>query len=244
VALNSGSIRVLNLPGDGAVKPLPVNVQAGDARIVMRGADLESAVKRDLTTGPETFTRLNQGTGILSNGIKTLDLAVNGVNSATKARIIDAPISALPPVGVRPLAEGAPVKDLGVAAIQVAAPKAELINTLPGDLRGTTDLAVNSGLKTAILSAPVALGSMTNTKPLSVDVVVPPRSFGVIKNPDTGLLDLTLTGTAGKGEILPTVTSPLPNAPTLNETLLSTVVKSPTTVPIIDPSKLSLFRKE
>lgn len=240
VALNSGSIRVLNLPGDGAVKPLPVNVQAGDARIVMRGADLESAVKRDLTTGPETFTRLNQGTGILSNGIKTLDLAVNGVNSATKARIIDAPISALPPVGVRPLAEGAPVKNLGVAAIQVAAPKAELVNTLPADLRGTTDLAVNSGLKTAILSAPVALGSLS-TKPLSVDVVVPPRSFAVTKNPDTGLLDLALTGTTGKGEILPTVTSTLPNAPTLNETLVNTVVKSPTTIQIIDTSKLKLF---
>jgi hypothetical protein len=240
VALNSGSIRVLNLPGDGAVKPLPVNVQAGDARIVMRGADLESAVKRDLTTGPETFTRLNQGTGVLSNGVKTLDLAVNGVNSATKARIIDAPISALPPVGVRPLAEGAPVKDLGVAAIQVAAPKAELINTLPGDLRGTTDLAVNSGLKTAILSAPVALGSLS-TKPLSVDVVVPPRSFAVTKNPDTGLLDLALTGTTGTGEILPTVSSTLPNAPTLNETLVNTVVKSPTTIQIIDTSMLKLF---
>lgn len=241
VALNSGSIRVLNLPGDGAVKPLPVNVQAGDARIVMRGADLESAVKRDLTTGPETLTRLNQGTGILSNGIKTLDLAVNGVNSATKVRITDAPISALPPVSVRTLSETAPVKDLGVAPILVAQPKGDLIGTLPADLRGTTGLVMDTGLKTAILSAPVALDPLGTSKPLSADIVVPPRSFAVTKNPDTGLLDLALTGTTSKGEILPTVSSTLLNAPTLNETLQTTIVKSPTTIQIIDTSRLKLF---
>jgi hypothetical protein len=167
VALNSGSIRVLNLPGDGAVKPLPVNVQAGDARIVMRGADLESAVKRDLTTGPETFTRLNQGTGILSNGIKTLDLAVNGVNSATKVRITDAPISALPPVSVRTVSEAAPVKDIGVAPIQVAVPKGDLTATLPIDARGATDLAMTQGLKNTIVSTITPATSLSGISTVS-----------------------------------------------------------------------------
>lgn len=186
VALNSGSIRVLNLPGDGAVKPLPVNVQAGDARIVMKGADLESAVKRDLTTGPETFTRLNQGTGILSNGIKTLDLAVNGVNSATKMRITDAPISALPPVGVRTLSDATPVKDIGVAPIQVPVTKTELATILPVDARGATDLTMTQGLKNTIVSTitpATSLSGLSTLPSIKPDIAGPTKEVFVKFDP-------------------------------------------------------------
>jgi hypothetical protein len=163
VALAAGSIRVLNLPASGAAKPIPMTVQAGDARIVMRGADIESAVKRDTGAGVETITRLNQGSSTLSNGIKTLDLEVNGVNSATKARIAEVSIAALPPVDVKPpapapgpgtVAARAPsVVPLDVALPQngpLALPPVQVANVL--DARGTTGLAVSPGLKQATVA--------------------------------------------------------------------------------------------
>jgi hypothetical protein len=239
VALASGSIRVLNLPGEGALKPVPVNVQAGDARIVLRGADMESSVKRDRTTGVETITRLNHGVGTLSNGVKTLDLPVNGVSSATKERIVDAPITALPPVDLRPLADAGSLKTVLPASLgnQTGLPKTDLA-MLPTDLRGSGDLAVNSSLKNVITTMPSALSGLTSTTP-TVDVVVPPRSLAITTNPTTGLLDLAVTGTPGKAEMLPTSTLPT-GGPSLTDTI-DKIVKLPTsTVPIIDASKVKL----
>lgn len=155
VALNSGSIRVLNLGSDGAVKPLPMTVQAGDARIVMRGADMESAVKRDTGTGVETITRLNHGVGTLSNGIDTLNLAVNGVNSATKSKIMDAPLNALPPIDVRPgVPEGGQVKSFSMEPIKVAVSRVDTFNlpTPALDSRVAPGLAVDQGLKNVIVT--------------------------------------------------------------------------------------------
>ncbi|MBX9965055.1 MAG: FecR domain-containing protein [Burkholderiales bacterium] len=222
VALTSGSIRVLNLPGDGTLKPVPVNVQAGDARIVLRGADMESSVKRDRAAGVETITRLNHGVGTLSNGLKTLDLPVNGVSSATKERIVDAPITALPPIDLRPLANAGSLKTVLPASLST---QGGLLKTdLP-----KTDIAV---------LAPDLRGGLTSKTPVA-DIVVPPRSLAITTNPTTGLLDLAVTGTPGKAEMLPT-SSLSTGGPSLTDTI-DKIVKLPTsTVPIIDPSKVNL----
>lgn|GEM_PF-3849061 len=244
VALASGSIRVLNLPGEGTLKPVPVNVQAGDARIVLRGADMESSVKRDRAAGVETITRLNHGVGTLSNGLKTLDLPVNGVRSATKERIMDAPITALPPVDLRPSADAGSLKTVFPASLSTQGgllktdlPKTDLA-MLSADLRGTGDLAMNAGLKNVITMVPSALGGLTSSTPVA-DIVVPPRALAITTNPTTGLLDLAVTGTPGKAEMLPTSSLPT-GGPSLTDTI-DKIVKLPTsTVPIIDPSKVNL----
>lgn len=221
VALTSGSIRVLNLPGDGTLKPVPVNVQAGDARIVLRGADMESSVKRDRAAGVETITRLNHGVGTLSNGLKTLDLPVNGVSSATKERIVDAPITALPPIDLRPLADAGSLKTV-----------------LPVSLSTQGGLPKTDLPKTDLAMLPPDLRSLPSITPVA-DIVVPPRSLAITTNPTTGLRDLAVTGTPGKAEILPTSTLPT-GGPSLTDTI-DKLVKLPTsTVPIIDPSLVRL----
>jgi hypothetical protein len=223
VALNSGSIRVLNLPGDGAVKPLPVNVQAGDARIVMKGADMESAVKRDLSTGPETITRLNHGTGTLTNGIKTLDLAVNEVNLATKTRIGDAPISALPPVDVRPIADPGQAKNFGTAPIQTVLTKGDLVTTLPSmplDARVATDVSMTQGLKNTIVSTFTPTTSLSGINSLAgVKDAPPPKDLFVSVdplNPANTKIGIVSTGSI-MTEVVPKVD--LTSSPEVQKTL-------------------------
>ena len=232
VALNTGSIRVLNLPVEGGAKPLPMHVQAGDARIVMKGADMESAVKRDPTTGPETITRLNHGTGTLTNGIKTLDLAVNEVNLATKTRIGDAPTSALPPVEVRPIPDAGPGKGLGVAPIQAALPKGDLVTTLPVlplDSRVTTDLAMTQGLKNTIVSTftpSTSLSGVTTLAGVKADVAPPPKDLFVSVdpvNPANTRIGI-ITGSSSIAEVMPK--ADLTTSPQL-QLMLETVALKP-----------------
>lgn len=225
VALNSGSIRVLNLPGEGAVKPLPMNVQAGDARIVMKGADMESAVKRDLATGPETIARLNHGTGTLTNGIKTLDLAVNGVSLATKTRIGDAPISALPPVDVKPIADAGQVKSFGTTPVQTVLQKGDVATTLPAlplDSRITADLSMTQGLKNTIVSTITPSTSLSGINTLAgvkADIAPPPKDLFVSVdpvNPANTRIGILSTGTT-MTEVVPKID--LTSSPEVQKTL-------------------------
>lgn len=157
VALNAGSVRVLNIGTNGATKPVPLTVQAGDARIVMRGADIESALKRDGTTGPETITRLNHGEGTLSNGVRTMNLAINEVNAVTKAGIVDVPTTALPPVDIKPPVPGdTGARTSGLSTLGGALPQKGDLAVLPPqrfdttlDPRGTSGLVVSPGLEQA-----------------------------------------------------------------------------------------------
>lgn len=150
ISLNTGSVRVLNVANGGSTKPVPITVLAGDARIVMRGADLESAVKRDGTTGPEAITRLNHGEGTLSNGTRTMPLAVNEVNSVTKGGIVDVPVSALPPIDIKPGPTTGTSRTPGLDTAGL--PKGPLADPLPRfdttlDSRGTGGLILSQGLK-------------------------------------------------------------------------------------------------
>jgi hypothetical protein len=157
LVLDKGSVRVLNLESDPKVRPLPVQLQAGDgAAVMLRGGDLESG-----KPGGAFVNRLNAGAAVAQTNQGNLPLAVHSVNTVTPTAIAPAAIAALPPISIA--AAGAPGRAAAApAAIATLPPTAgpSAVATLNPNLLG-----VRPVLPSSLAQAVVAPTTNTFTSP-------------------------------------------------------------------------------
>ncbi len=100
--LQAGSVRVLNLETNGSSKPLPVQLQSADgARVLVRGADLESGKPAGSTPAAGLLTRVSAGTALAQTTQGDRVLALHNVNSVTPTAVGSAPSLALPPIVIK-----------------------------------------------------------------------------------------------------------------------------------------------
>jgi hypothetical protein len=185
LVLDKGSVRVLNLETDPKIRPLPVQLQAGDgAAVMLRGGDLESG-----KPGGAFVNRLNAGAAVAQTNQGNLALAVNSVNLVTPTNISSAPVTALPPISI--VAAGSPARTVAPA---VAPPGT--LSTLP-PVSGLTSAAVaNQNLVGARAVLPINVATQSISNSISSSQANPAFTTGLGINTILQKVDPTGAGAA------------------------------------------------